>query len=323
MSKITVGVLRGGPSAEYDISLKTGAAVLRNLPERYAPVDILVGKDSVWYSKGVARFPDRILRQCDVVFNALHGFWGEDGKVQRILEEFHMPYTGSSAFASAASMNKRHSKEIFKNYALKVPQAVYVRRETTTPKTAVRIFQEFPQPSVIKPVNGGSSLGVSIARNFFEFSTALEEAFQFSEVVMIEEYVQGKEVTCGVVENFREEKFYALPPVEIVPPPNRFFDYEVKYDGSTRELCPAPSLSQEEKSAVADSARNAHRALGLRHYSRSDFIVSPRGIYLLEANTLPGLTDGSLLPKACEAVGCSFPQFLDHVITLAAPKLLA
>jgi D-alanine-D-alanine ligase len=147
---------------------------------------------------------------------------------------------------------------------------------------------------------------------------ALEKALKYSDVIIVEEFIKGKEATCGVVENFRGQMIYPLFPVEIIKPKDfEFFGYDAKYSGESSEACPG-NFSEKEKKTIQDMAVEAHRILGLRHYSRSDFIVSPkRGVYILEVNTLPGLTKESLLPKSLEAAGCSLSNFLDHVITLA------
>jgi len=317
MTKIRVGVLRGGISGEYDVSLKTGGAVLRGLPEHYQPFDILIDKAGVWHCNGLPNEPARILSHLDVVFNALHGYYGEDGKIQTFLNHFGTPYTGSRALSSALGMNKILAKEIFQKYDLRTPHAVYLESAQVTPTHITQLYRTFPQPSVIKPFDGGSSLGVIMARDFESFARGIEEALTHSRTVLIEEYIRGREGTCGVLDNFRDERYYALPPIEIIPPDNSdFFDYEAKYSGVTQEICPG-NFSHDEKQEIMRMAIEAHQVLGLRHYSRSDFIVSSRGIYILETNTLPGLTDESLLPKAAQAIGCSFPQFLDHILTQA------
>src|SRR3989344_3833242 len=282
MTGITVGVLRGGPSSEYDVSLKSGGAVLRNLPAHYKPVDILIDKNGVWHRGGGPFSPQRIIRHIDVIFNALHGYYGEDGKVQNLLDSLLIPYTGSSSLASALGMNKALAKENFRRRGIKTPYAVILKRQSFGEDKALQLWRSMPQPSIIKPVSGGSSLGV-------------------------------------VIERFRGQELYALLPTEIIPPKGRFFDYESKYGGEAREMCPS-HFSTTEKRRLMDCAIAAHKALGLRHYSRSDFIVSSRGVYLLEVNTSPGLTEESLWPKACSAIGCSLPDFLDHVIQLALNK---
>ncbi len=320
MARTRVGVIRGGPSSEYDVSLKTGAAVLKNLPEKYEPVDIFIDKKGEWYSRGIVTRPERITPHIDVAFIALHGKYGEDGQVQKLLQSHRVPYAGSEPVPSALGLNKHLAKEVFKKNGLRVPYHTLLRGGEISKRQIVDAFRRIPQPSVVKPVQGGSSLGVYFAKSFFEFEHALREAARHSPTVLVEEFIPGREATCGVVENFRGNACYALPPIEIVPSAGKtFFDYDAKYSGASQELCPA-SFAAPVKREIEDIALAAHRALGLRHYSRADFIISPRGVYLLEINSLPGLTEQSLLPKACAAVGLSFPQFLDHVLTLALTR---
>jgi D-alanine-D-alanine ligase len=173
-------------------------------------------------------------------------------------------------------------------------------------------------PAIIKPGSSGSSIGVSLVKKLEEIIPAIEKALKYSETIIVEEFIKGKEVTCGIIEKFRTETLYSLLPLEIATPKEfEFFGYEAKYSDCASDICIA-NLSDNEKKEVQRMAVEAHKILGLRHYSRSDFIVSPRrGVYILEVNTLPGLTKESLLPKSLGTVGCSFSYFLDHVITLA------
>src|SRR3989338_8806280 len=320
MNSIRVGVLRGGPSLEHEVSLKTGESVLRNLPAKYSAKDIFISKEGEWYLDGKPAHHDQIFRHIDVVFNALHGEYGEDGKVQQLLETFGVPYTGSGVMASVLGMNKILARQAFKNVGLKVPAGFEVVLENELAEIAKDIFKKMPPPWVIKYPSGGSSVGVSIARNFDDLEGALEKISSFSSnssKILIEEYIKGREATCGVIDEFRNQKHYALPIVEIIPPAKSgFFSYEAKYGGQTRELCPA-NFDMPTKRAIEAMAIAAHNAIGGRHYSRSDFIVSKKGIYILEINTLPGLTAESLLPKALNAVGSSRKEFLEHLITLA------
>ena len=318
MSLTTVGVLRGGPSGEYEISLQTGSSVLRHMPERYKAVDILIDKEGVWHKGGIPMEPERALRQIDAVFNALHGEYGEDGKVQRLLDCLHVPYTGSGSFASAVGMNKPIAKDYFKKAGLKTARHISLSVTSDLDKELVSIFRTFNFPVVVKPAGSGSSLGVSIARSFEALKGAVAKAFGYGPKVMVEEHVKGREATCGVVDGFRGKDTYALFPIEIVPEGDSF-DYDAKYRGKSKELCPS-TFSPEEKKLIEETAIAAHKAVGLRHYSRTDMILTPRGAFVLEVNTLPGLTAESLLPKALHAGGIPFPDFLDHVIQLALKK---
>jgi D-alanine-D-alanine ligase len=321
MQKIKIGVLRGGPSSEYDVSLKTGGSVLKNLPEeKYDIRDIFISKGGEWHFRGIPFAPEKIINQVDVVFNAMHGEYGEDGTVQQLLDAFSIPYTGSTAFASAIGMNKLLTKQGLENYDIDTPEYTIIEASDDLEKDIFDIFRSFTMPCVIKPITGGSSVGVTIAKSFDDLREGVYKALGHSTKVLIEEYINGREVTCGVVEGFRGEELHALMPVEIITPEKAdFFDYTAKYSGETQEVCPA-SFERVIKDEIQRLAKEAHKALGLRHYSRSDFIVSPRGIYFLEVNTLPGLTEDSLLPKALDAGGTKLPDFLDHLVGLAMGK---
>ena len=321
-SKIRVGVLRGGPSSEYDVSLKSGSTVLKNLPSRYAPIDIFISKDGEWHQGGIVRSPDKIFSNVDVIFNALHGEYGEDGGVQKILDAHQIPYTGSGTVASALAMNKILTKERLKKEGVKIPLHVVAKTGDDVGEKVEEVFRSFSPPYVVKPVSLGSSVGVIIVKTIFDLVEALAEASELTDTILIEEGILGREATCGVINHFRGEHIYPLLPIEILPPEkNGFYDYDAKYvSNDTRYMLPG-NFSADEKKTIQDVSALAHDILGLRHYSRSDFIVSPRrGVYFLEVNTLPGLTDHSLVPKSLDAIGCSLPQFFDHLLTLAMER---
>lgn len=357
MFKPRVGVMRGGPSPEYEVSLKTGRNVLQQVPrERYEPVDLFIDRQGVWHIRGKPIEPARALGQVDVVFNALHGKYGEDGALQRYMDMHRVRYTGSSALASGVATHKELTKrELFRrsydgdlSHTGAGYRPVYVydpslrrgvdmgavqsegRVQMLFPADVVlsapadedelsRVFERLSPPLVVKPMNGGSSLGMSVVRSRDEFLYAVLFAFEHAEQILVEQYVRGREVTVAVLDDFRGEEHYVFPPVEVVPTKNTWFDYEEKYAGHARELCPAPVRPETTRALIA-LARYVHRALGLRDYSRSDFILGRDGIYFLEVNTLPGLTNTSLLPKAVESVGATLPQFVDHVLTRALAR---
>jgi len=318
MSKKKVGVLRGGPSSEYEVSLKSGKSVIDSLVDRYEVLDIYIDKEGIWHYLGAPIAPEKVFKKVDVIFNALHGAYGEDGTVQKLLDTFGIPYTGSTALASAVGMNKVLSKKIYVNNEIKTPLHKTISKNDNVAEEVVKLFKTFPMPVVVKPVSSGSSVGTAIAKTMAELDVAVNDALKYSDTALIEEFIAGKEATCGVVDNFRNEKIYALLPVEIrKPTDSAFFDYNAKYSGQSQEICPG-NFTEVEKKMMQQMAEEAHRALGLRHYSRSDFIIHPkRGIYILETNTLPGLTSESLMPKSLAAIGCSLPDFLDHLIKLA------
>ncbi len=318
MSRIRVGVLRGGPSSEYEVSIQSGGTVLRNLPDVYEGKDIFIDRKGVWHLHGLPRDISEISQHVDVVFNALHGEYGEDGGVQRDLERHGIRYTGSKVFPSVVGMNKRISKEKFAEIGIKTPRAYYCDHGCSVDAVVRDVYQMSAPPYIIKPTGAGSSVGVQKANTARELAEYVGEVLSVWDEIMVEECIVGKEATCGVIDNFRDATHYSLIPVEIIPPPDkRFFDYHAKYSGVSKEVCPG-CFSEEEKEMIQYFAKEAHKAIGARHYSRSDFMIHPkRGVFILELNTLPGLTDESLLPKSLSAIGTSMPQFIDHVLTSA------
>ncbi len=316
---LTVAVLRGGPSSEYDVSLKTGATVLRNMPQQHTSRDIFIDRNGTWHVGGLPQRPVEALHGVDVVFNALHGQYGEDGKVQRQLESLGVPFTGADKHGAAKSMNKRSAKKIFEENGLRTPPHVVVNRDDDIDRASRDIFFHFHMPVVVKPVSAGSSIGVGLADTLAALVDALHRAFEYDDEVLVEMYVVGREATCGIVEDFRGQKYYAPLPIEIVHR-GRIFGLDAKYDHETHAvetICP-PNFSDTIKTELQRMSQVAHAVLGLRHYSRSDFRITPTGrIYILETNSLPGLTEQSLLPTSLQAIGCGMPHFIDHVLALA------
>lgn len=320
---IRVGVVRGGPSSEYEVSLNTGKEVLAALRnhwvDRYHPHDVFIDREGIWHIDGIPVNPAQAISKFDVIFNALHGGYGEDGKIQNMLESYGIPFTGSGSLASAIGMNKLLTKRIFKTHNILTPRWKEIPADNVKHDLdgLVReIFQTWHLPVIIKPVSGGSSVAVSVVRKYAELPAALKHAATQGDILM-EEFIQGREATCAVVEGFRGQELYCLPPIEIRPHNDQIFDYEAKYNGKSEEIVPS-TFPHETKKKLEELALAVHKILGLKHYSRSDFIIHPRrGIYVLEANTLPGLTNESLLPKALRSVGSSIHEFVGHILSLA------
>lgn len=313
-----VGVLRGGPSKEHDVSLKTGHAILKHLPkDKFTARDIFIDKKGQWHVNGKEVTPAEAVRSLDAVIIGLHGEYGEDGEVQRLLERLGVPYTGSASYPSHVAMHKMMAKKHAEDLGVLTPSYRYIDNEDTMEAVLADVVRSFHQPVVVKPARWGSSVGISFVSGYAPLHrTVLSLLRDGAGGVLIEEVVRGREATAGVVEGLRGEDLYGLPVIEIIPPENDFFSYDAKYSGASREVCPA-SFDRETAAELSRLARVMHDALGLRHYSRSDFIVSPKGIYYLETNTLPGMTTESLLPKSLSAVGVSFPDFLTHLVALA------
>jgi D-alanine-D-alanine ligase len=246
----------------------------------------------------------------DFAFINLHGSPGEDGLVQCMLERIGMPYQGSDSRSSLLSLNKAVAKQIFREAGLDTPEWEFV------PASHVNEWRPLlPFPMVVKPNTGGSSLGVAIIGSEQELEDYLSQPEIAGQDLLAESLVRGQELTCGVLEGV------TLPPILIRPKRGEFFDYESKYEpGATEEICPAP-ISEELTARLQSMACAAHEALGLSDYSRSDFMLSAEGTpYLLEVNTLPGMTATSLLPQEALAVGLAFEQLLERLIELGLRK---
>lgn len=312
-----IAVLRGGPSSEYDVSLLSGAAVLKSLRElNYPHKDIIISKKGEWLESGIVRTPDRALDAVDVVFIALHGEYGEDGQIQRILHRKKIPFTGSGAMSSAIAFNKELSKQTLKDFDIKmVPHRRVDKLSLHNLQFELDYIDETMNSELfVKPLASGSSIGARYIPNKESLETALRELLVQYDSVMVEEFIRGREATVGVLQDFRGQSLYVLPPIEIVPPGGQpFFSTEVKYNGATEEICPG-RFSYDEKAKLAEAAALAHSALHLDHYSRSDFIVRNGEVYFLEVNTLPGLTNESLLPKAAAAIGLEFNDLVKHLV---------
>lgn len=319
MKNLRVAVLRGGPSEEYDVSMMTGNEVIASLQRQGVTViDVIVSKRGEWLVHGFARSPKDALAFADVVFIALHGAYGEDGGVQRELDRIGARYTGSRAYPSALAMNKILTKDILRSAGVKTAPHMRVTRSSTDVRRVAGTIESLFGPTyIVKPISGGSSIGTYKAHGVHELIRALSESLKTREEVLVEQFISGREATVGIVEDLRGERHYRLPAIEIVPPAaHGFFAYDVKYNGETEEICPG-RFSRQEKEALEDAALKAHHALGLSHYSRSDFIVNDKGIYFLETNTLPGLTRESLIPKALSAVGHGYDDFVAHLVRTA------
>lgn len=320
----------GGPSAEHEVSLNTGMNVLENLDTlKYLATPIKITKDGRWFIKGKQTNLERVFKGFDVIFNALHGTFGEDGRVQALMEYYGARYTGSGITASALAMDKLRSREIFKLSGLSVPKTLKIRKgDNYQALLNVFVTKVTNFPVVVKPCSNGSSVGVFIVNDQVQLDKALKKAFQIEKKVLVEEFIEGREVTCGVLDPAPDYRggasnsyllaigsIAALPVTEIIPKKgNKFFNYQAKYKtGHSAEITPA-QLDDDTAKNVQEIAVKTHQLLGCRVYSRTDMIVSGDKIYILEINTLPDLASRSLFCQATQAAGLTFSHFLDKII---------
>ncbi len=304
----TVAVLYGGRSSEREISIASGQAVISALET--------VGFRVVGIDAGVMGYVSALEKAApDVVFIALHGKGGEDGCVQGVCEELGCVYTGSGVLSSALAMDKVRTKIIYEAAGLPTPASVTL----TDPNTwaTSEIIEKVGKKSVIKPVNEGSSVGMSIVHDSDELPHAIEYAFSLDDTVLVEQFIEGVEVTVAVLGN---EEILPLPVIEIVPT-NEFYDFEAKYTpGGSQHICPA-EIPEEQAKLCQEFAVRAHQALGCRGVSRTDLIIDRQGQpWLLETNTIPGMTATSLIPDAARVQGMSFEDLCTHLVLLAQEK---
>ncbi len=327
MAKTNVVVLRGGPSEEYETSLRSGRHIIDVLnTDKYNVMDVLVDRNAKWFYRGLQIEEYEILSKADVVFNALHGSYGEDGRVQTLLENSGIPFTGPKSFGAALSFHKVFALEELKKH--KIDGLLFQGQKLVTALDLLdgnlqnvvdEIFNSFPPPYVVKPVKGGSSFGVSMVNTKDELLNVLEKTVaEFNEVV-VEEYIMGKEITIGLGEEMRGESLYVAPPLEILKTEKKIFDTGMKYMEGIEETFKMPaSLPQDVSEELPDISRAIYGILKGRHYGRIDMIFARgKDLYFLEYNSLPGLTKHSLLPYLWGAVGIDFAGFIEHVITLA------
>jgi D-alanine-D-alanine ligase len=323
MARTIVGILRGGTSSEYDLSLKTGAAMLAALPEEcYDTRDIFIDKRGIWHLRGIPVSSSRALQQVDVVLNALHGGMGEDGTVQRFLDTTGVPYAGSGAVGAASSLNKMRAHELLETAGIRMPSfvAFSINDDLNTAEMARTVFASFGPPYIVKPTSEGASTGIRVVDGVIDLPDAIGDILDAFGAAIIEQYIRGEHVSAGVIENFRNEDLYALPPsYQKIPEGARFIENRHHHDVPLEHEVPS-HFTHEEKTRIMEIARKAHRALGMDHFSRADLIKTPRATYVLEVNSVPGLYEGASFPPMLESVGSSVSEFLEHAIRLARER---
>jgi len=295
----TIGVLMGGTSSERDVSLRSGTAILKALLNLgYNAKGIDVGAD-------ICQMIQK--NNVEIAFIALHGGSGEDGSIQGLLEVLGIPYTGSGVLASALGMDKLASKLMFKSYGIPTPEF----------ETLTEIKKPFMKyPIVLKPQKEGSSIGVSIVKNNDKFDEAIKHALSFNGVALVEEYVEGKEVQIGILND------NVLGGVEVVPQ-SEFYSYEDKYKEGRTEYFLPPRLDKQTYEWTKEIAFSASKAIGAEGATRVDLIVDNKSqIFVLEVNTVPGMTETSLLPKIAGYAGMEFPQLVEEILGSALSKIV-
>jgi D-alanine-D-alanine ligase len=306
MKKIRLALLSGGISSEREVSLNSGNQVFEALDkEKYD----IVRYDPKTDLKKLVMDAGEI----DVALIILHGPFGEDGTIQGMLDLLDIPYQGAGLLGSSLAMNKKISKTLYEAAGIPIPS--YCTFSVNDKINLSSVIDTLGLPLVVKPVCAGSSVGMSIVRHENALDKAVKLAFEHDKAILIEKYIKGIELTCGVLGN---ENPAALPVIEIIPgEAYDFFDYKAKYvPGATQEICPA-RIDEEITAKVKSLAVKAHQSLFLKGYSRTDMILSGKDLFVLETNTIPGMTATSLYPQSAKVAGLSFTKLLDRLIELA------
>jgi D-alanine-D-alanine ligase len=306
MKKLNIALISGGLSSERDVSLKSGQQVFEALDKN--TYDVLRYDPQTDLTKLVTDGS-----QIDAALILLHGPMGEDGTVQGLLDLLDIPYQCAGVLGSALAMNKVASKHHFERVGLPVP--TYIVCHKNDPLKLDTFIKRLGMPIVVKPAAGGSSIGMTIAQTKDQLEKALEEAFSHDRTILLEAFIKGTELTCAVIGN---DNLEAYPIIEIIPnEAYDFFNYEAKYTpNATQEICPA-RIDERMTEKAQQYAKMAHAALFCRGYSRTDMMLKGNDIYVIETNTIPGMTETSLLPKSAKAAGVSFGELLDKLITLS------
>lgn len=321
MSRLQIGILRGGVQGGYASSLRTGAAVLQNLSEdKYLARDIFIDRVGVWHVRGIPASPARALSGIDVIINALYNDgMDRQGSVARTLKQAAIPYTGTRGSTASLAVNRTWVRSALAGAGIVMPHAYgfSVDDELDTGAMAQRVFSRFGPPYVVKPVAAGTAIGVRIVPTLHMLPDALADVLDTYGTALVEEYLQGPQVAVGVIEGFRGESLYALPPAEFHLPEGAIIgDFDARMHEAARHNSPWRTPHTDTHSLLT-TAKLAHQALGLSHYSRADFIVRGGKPYMVGVTAFPELHEGSAFSTMLEGVGAPLPVFLDHLIEQA------
>lgn len=322
--KIRVGVLRGGVGPEYNISLETGSYVLANMPrDKYHPIDILIDRDGVWHKNGIPLNPENVGEEVDVIFNCLHGIDGEDGRIQKFLESKDVPFIGSGSLSSSLTGHKAATKERLRAIGYQTPKYTVLQdlakyadekeRLNHIRRKAMEVFKKMPGPWIVKPILGSASTHTYLVTTFAELISILNYLSEIFDEILVEEYVEGREVAAAILDGYRNEDHYVMPVHEVI---NK--DKELKGDG------PRPmglhrvyvvGKGDEYKQKIEEMTLNIHKEFGLEDFSLIEYIISPKtGIHVLEVDSVPILGRGQAIHAMLESVGLRESEFIDHLL---------
>ena len=324
LQKIRVGVLRGGVGHEYNVSLESGSFVLHHIPrDRYNPVDILVDHDGVWHKNGVPMEPESIPDHVDIVFNCLHGADGEDGRIQKFLEKLGVPFVGSDSISSALTGHKGAAKERLSAIGYQTPKYMLLKDLSKYPtpedrhnhmrRKAMEVFKKMHGPWIVKPILGSASTHTYLVTTFSELISLFDFLSDLFDEILVEEYIEGKEVVSAILENYRVQDHYVTPPREVVNHGDAAAT-EIHTQGLHKVYVVGRDM-HEHKDTIEDMTRNIHREFNMSDFSLVEYIVHPKkGIYVIEIDSVPVLARGEAIHDMLKSIDMSESQFIDHLI---------
>jgi D-alanine-D-alanine ligase len=313
--KYKVAILKGGNSDEHPISVRSGEQ-LKNRMEAYQNVtDIMVDRSGEWFVQGTPYDKRNLVRDFDMVINTMKGGEGEDGRLTKYLDAFGVKHTNASQFGSTLSHNKHKFKEFLKRHEIKTPHWVLIDGENDVEAQKRELHQKMFLPAVVKPATNGSSIGVFVAKNFDEMKQYVDWILKRDRFALVEEYIEGLDVSVLTTKNFRGQPVYSFIPVGVDT--SDIINYDHKFN-NTHTFFSVDKLTQEDRTMIEDIAKSVHTKLDLDTLAMTDFRVHPkRGVYALETNTVPSFEDGSIYDEALKLVGVQEQELVDHIINLA------
>lgn len=319
-SKINVAVIMGGPSKDHhDISLETGKSILSNLDDQYETFKVFVDKDGNWDISH-----EKLKEKADIAFIALHGNYGEDGRIQDELESLGIPYTGSDSQSSGLSMNKFLSLRLLNDFGFQTPHTLDLSKKDwldSEEKVLNKITDRISAPWVIKPNRGSASIDVYFAEDRDDLQESLFRLFKKNKDVIVQEYIEGKEVTCGVLDHGDSSTCYPLIPVEVVPNLSHFLSHDSKHKEDGAEVFVPPEVPDTLLDQIRKIAKQCHEVLDCCCVSKTDMVVTEKGqVYILEVNTHPNMTYDSIFLKGAEEMDISYKEVIDRIIKAGLKK---
>lgn len=313
--KYKVAILRGGTSDEHHISLKSGEQLKKRIDGLQNITDVVVDKQGNWFVEGVPYEKRNLVRDFDMVVNTVKGGEGEDGRISKYLDAFGVKHNNANLFGSTLSHNKHEFKKFLKRYEIKTPHHVLIDKEQDIDTQKRELHLKMFLPAIVKPATNGSSIGVFLAHDFEQVSQYVDFILKRDRFALVEEYIDGLDVSVLTAKDFRGQELYSFIPVGIDTPD--IINYEHKFNNS-HTFFPIHNLSGDEKQMVEDVAKSIHSKLDLDALAMTDFRVHPkRGIYTLETNTVPTYEDKSIYDESLKVVGVSEDELVDHIINLS------